>query len=108
VRIIRYLMNNFRLIKIGATQAQRKLFFNLRRQQTRLEANGFSPEPMLLARHLGVKEYTVAEMEHLSVPELSVYAPVYEVDKPTTLLDRVAAKHATPEREVTEHEYRIG
>jgi RNA polymerase sigma-32 factor len=101
-------MNNFRLIKIGTTQAQRKLFFNLRRQQTRLEANGFSPEPMLLARHLGVKECTVAEMDHrLSVPGLSVYAPLYEVDKPTTLLDRVAAKHATPEREVTEHEYLI-
>jgi len=40
--IIRYIMNNWRMVKIGTTQAQRKLFFNLQKERERLEAEGFS------------------------------------------------------------------
>ena len=40
--IYRYLINNWRLVKIGTTQAQRKLFFNLKKETERLEAEGFS------------------------------------------------------------------
>src|ERR1043166_8984118 len=54
--IIRYLMN------IGTTQAQRKLFFNLQREKDRLEAEGFTPGPKLLAQNLQVKESEVVEM----------------------------------------------
>jgi len=43
--IYRYLINNWRLVKIGTTQAQRKLFFNLRKETERLEAEGFAPQP---------------------------------------------------------------
>jgi RNA polymerase sigma-32 factor len=43
--IIRYIMNNWRMVKIGTTQAQRKLFFNLERERKRLESEGFSPAP---------------------------------------------------------------
>ena len=105
--IIRYLMNNWRLIKIGTTQAQRKLFFKLRRHKTRLEAEGFSPEPKLLAQQLGVNEEDVVEMEQrLTLAELSVDAPLDDEKVPATLLDCVADKHATPEGEVAVHEYR--
>jgi len=48
--IYRYLINNWRLVKIGTTQAQRKLFFNLRKESERLEAEGFTPQPRLLAQ----------------------------------------------------------
>src|SRR5262249_24676063 len=61
--IIRYLINNWRLVKLGTTQAQRKLFFNLQREKERLEAEGFSPAPKLIAQNLGVKEEEVVEME---------------------------------------------
>ncbi len=43
--IIRYIMNNWRMVKIGTTQAQRKLFFNLQKERDRLEREGFSPSP---------------------------------------------------------------
>ena len=36
--IIRYLINNWRVVKLGTTQAQRKLFFNLQKEKERLEA----------------------------------------------------------------------
>lgn len=61
--IIRYVMNNFRLVKVGTTQAQRRLFFNLQKEKARLEAEGFKPTPALIAGKLGVKEAEVVEME---------------------------------------------
>jgi RNA polymerase sigma-32 factor len=61
--IIRYIMNNFRLVKVGTTQAQRRLFFNLQKEKARLESEGFTPTPALIAGNLGVKEAEVVEME---------------------------------------------
>ena len=61
--VIRYIMNNFRLVKVGTTQAQRRLFFNLQKEKARLEAEGFKPTPALIAGKLGVKESEVLEME---------------------------------------------
>jgi RNA polymerase sigma-32 factor len=105
--ILRYLMSNWRLIKIGTTRAQRKLFFGLRRQKARLEARGFSPEPTCVASQLGVKEEDVVEMEQrLAVAELSVDAPLGDKERAPTLLDFIADQRATPEGEVAGHEYR--
>ncbi len=75
--MLRYIINNLRLVKIGTTQAQRKLFFNLNKEKAKLEAEGFSPEAKLLAERLNVKESEVIEMEQrLELPDLSVDAPV--------------------------------
>lgn len=75
--IIRYLINNFRLVKVGTTQAQRKLFFNLRKERDRLEREGFFPTPKLLAQRLDVKESEVVEMEQrLLSPDASVHTPI--------------------------------
>jgi len=75
--ILRYLINNIRLVKVGTTQAQRKLFFNLVKEKEKLENEGFVPEAKLLADRLGVKESEVIEMEkRLRLPDLSVDAPV--------------------------------
>jgi len=79
--MLRYLINNIRLVKIGTTQAQRKLFFNLQKEKDRLEAEGFVPEAKLLANRLKVKESEVIEMEQrLALPDLSVDASVRGVD----------------------------
>lgn len=75
--ILRYLINNIRLVKIGTTQAQRKLFFNLVKEKEKLEKEGFVPEAKMLAERLGVKESEVLEMEQrLSLPDVSVDAPM--------------------------------
>lgn len=77
--IIRFVIANWRMVKIGTTQAQRKLFFNLKKEKERLEREGFYPAPQLLAEKLNVKEHEVLEMEQrLSLPDLSVDAPVSE------------------------------
>lgn len=74
--MLRYLIQNVRLVKIGTTQAQRKLFFNLKKEQEKLEREGFIPEAKLLAERLNVKESDVLEMQQrLALPDLSVDAP---------------------------------
>ena len=84
--IIRYIMNNWRMVKVGTTQAQRKLFFNLQKERERLEREGFAPDPKLIADRLGVKESEVVEMEQrLSSRDLSVDAPVNEGEDGTFL-----------------------
>ncbi len=77
--ILKYILDNFRLIKIGTTQAQRKLFYNLMKEKEKMELLGFSPENKRLAEKLDVKENEVAEMDQrLSQSELSIDAPIGE------------------------------
>jgi RNA polymerase sigma-32 factor len=105
--IIRYIMNNWRMVKIGTTQAQRKLFFNLQREKERLEAEGFSPEPKLLAQNLGVKEEEVIEMaQRMASRDVSVDSPIDGDEESATLLDFMADKRANAEEEVASTEYR--
>ena len=61
--ILKYLLDNFRLVKIGTTQAQKKLFYHLMREKERLEAQGLLGGPKLLAERLQVREKDVVEME---------------------------------------------
>lgn len=85
--IYRYLINNWRLVKIGTTQAQRKLFFNLKKETDRLEAEGFTPQPKLIAQRMGVKESEVREMQdRMSQSEVSLDQPVPNTED-TRLLD---------------------
>jgi RNA polymerase sigma-32 factor len=102
--IIRYLMNNWRLVKIGTTQAQRKLFFNLQKERERLEQEGFSPTPRLIAQRLDVKEREVVEMEQrLASRDLSVDTPLAEGED-KTLLDMLPASGSTADQ-VADQEY---
>jgi len=65
------------MVKIGTTQAQRKLFFNLEKERERLEREGFAPTAKLLADKLNVKESEVVEMQQrLGGSDVSVDAPL--------------------------------
>ena len=75
--ILKFIMDNFRLLKIGTTQNQRKLFFNLSKERDKLLAEGFSPEPRLLAERLDVEEEEVVEMsQRLGAWEVSMDSPI--------------------------------
>jgi RNA polymerase sigma-32 factor len=75
--MLKFIMDNWKLVKIGTTQSQRKLFFNLAKERDKLIAEGFTPEPRLLAERLEVKEEEVVEMsQRLGGWELSLTAPV--------------------------------
>jgi len=75
--ILKFIMDNWKLVKIGTTQSQRKLFYNLKREKEKLRALGFEPGPKLLADALNVEE--VIEMDQrLGGWELSLDAPLKE------------------------------
>ena len=75
--ILRFILNNWRLVKIGTTQAQRKLFFNLNKEKARLSALGIEPSPEEIARRLDVTTDEVVQMDRrLSGGDLSLDAPV--------------------------------
>ncbi len=60
--ILKFIMDNWRMVKIGTTQTQRKLFYNLNKERQRLIAQGFDPDNKTLAENLGVSESSVLEM----------------------------------------------
>jgi RNA polymerase sigma-32 factor len=62
--MLRAALAGARLVKLGTTEAQRKLFFRLRKEQARLAAQGIEPDPQALARELGVPVAAVTEMAH--------------------------------------------
>jgi RNA polymerase sigma-32 factor len=104
--MIRYIMNDWRMVKIGTTQAQRKLFFNLQKEKEKLEAEGLTPGPKLLAQRLNVKEDEVVEMEQrLAHRDLSVDVPLGEGDE-ATMLNFLPDEKQSPEEQFAEAQYR--
>ncbi|HET7754570.1 MAG TPA: RNA polymerase factor sigma-32 [Anaeromyxobacteraceae bacterium] len=75
--IIRFIMENWRMVKLGTTQAQRKLFFNLSKEREKLLARGIDPTPKLLAKNLQVQEHEVEEMAaRMAGDDVSLDAPL--------------------------------
>jgi RNA polymerase sigma-32 factor len=98
-------MNDWRMVKIGTTQAQRKLFFNLQKEKEKLEAEGITPGPKLLAQRLNVKEDEVVEMEQrLASRDLSVDMPMGG-DEEATLLHFLPDQKESPEEQIAETQY---
>jgi len=104
--MIRYIMNDWRMVKIGTTQAQRKLFFNLQKEKEKIEAEGLMPGPKLLAQRLHVKEDEVVEMEQrLGSRDLSVDVPIGDDDE-ATLLNFLQDNKQSPEEQFADAQYR--
>jgi len=106
--ILKFILNNWRLVKIGTTQAQRKLFFNLRKEREKLEQLGFQPTTALLAEKLEVPEREVIEMERrLAAPEASLDAPVGhgDDDGARTRLDYLPSEDDRPDHTVAQNEF---
>lgn len=61
--ILKFIMDNWRMVKIGTTQVQRKLFYNLNKERQKLIAQGFDPDLAMLSERLGVSEEHIAEMD---------------------------------------------
>ncbi len=95
--ILKYIMDNWKIVKMGTTQAQRKLFYKLRKEKERLSALGFEPTPAEIAKRLGVKEKEVEEMEtRMFSQDLSLEAPV-SYDSEDTLASFLKDERPTPE-----------
>ncbi|MDL2271632.1 RNA polymerase factor sigma-32 [Desulfovibrio sp. OttesenSCG-928-I05] len=75
--ILKFIMDNWRMVKIGTTQAQRKLFYNLNKERQKLIAQGFDPDASKLSKSLNVSEHQVIEMEQrMDGSDVSLDAPL--------------------------------
>jgi RNA polymerase sigma-32 factor len=75
--ILKYILDNFRLVKIGTTSDQKKLFYNLLKEKQRLMGQGIQPEVKLLSQNLGVSEKSVELMDlRLGQQETSLDRPL--------------------------------
>lgn len=104
--ILRYLLNTFRLVKVGTTQDQRKLFYNLKKEKAKLERQGFLPDTKLLADRLQVSERAVIEMDQrLGGWEASLDQPLSQ-DTEGTLLDVLPAPVPAADEQLADTELR--
>lgn len=60
--ILKFILDNFRMVKVGTTGEQKKLFYNLMREKQRLLAMGIEPDASKISKNLGVSEKAVIEM----------------------------------------------
>ena len=75
--ILKFIMDNCRLVKIGTSQVQRKLFYRLNKEKKRLAAEGIEAENSVLSQRLQVKESDVESMgQRLDNHEISLESPV--------------------------------
>jgi len=71
-----YLLRNWSIVRVGTTAAQKKLFYNLKREQQKFEREGLKPEPKQIAHALHVEESDVKLMqERMSGRDVSLSAP---------------------------------
>jgi RNA polymerase sigma-32 factor len=96
--ILRYIMDNWKMVKLGTTEAQRKLFFKLRQEQERLVKLGLEATPKLLAERLNVTEQDVVDMDQrLGHDELSLDSPMKAGDEDSqTRGDSLLSPNAVP------------
>jgi len=102
----KYILDNFRLIKVGTTQNQRKLFFNLGKEKEKLINQGLEPQPRHLAERLNVKESEVVEMsQRLGKGERSMDSPIGEFPG-EAFGERLPDKSADIEEELSWRQHR--
>jgi RNA polymerase sigma-32 factor len=105
--ILKYILDNFRIVRLGTTRAQRKLFFRLNKEKRKLELEGFEVEPKLLAERLEVSEEDVVDMnQRLTEGDLSMNAPLRRDEGGTEYGDMVADRRPSAERDVADNEFR--
>lgn len=79
-----YLMRQYSMVRIGTTQNQRKLFYNLEKEREKLLHEGMEVTPKLLSSRLGVSEDEIKSMElRLGGRDLSLDQPLDESSKST-------------------------
>lgn len=102
--IVKFLLDNVRLVRVGTTNARRKLLRNLRQEKARLEAQGFEVGPKMLAEHFNVSVEDVKDVEKaLYAKDVSLDAPLGD-EEDRTRGDVFASTGPSVEEEVARRE----
>ncbi|HXK60478.1 MAG TPA: RNA polymerase factor sigma-32 [Acidobacteriota bacterium] len=89
--IIKFILDNFRIVRIGTTNERRRLLFNLRKEKERLRLQGIEPTPALVAARLNVTPEEVQAVEHtIEATDLSLDSYTNE-EEDTRYIDTLTA-----------------
>ncbi len=90
--ILKFIMNNWRMVKIGTTQVQRKLFYNLNKERQKLISQGFDPDAAMLSERLGVSVDQIHEMDQrLGSADMSLDVQISDDSGGATRMDFLPA-----------------
>ena len=104
--ILKFLLDNARLVRIGTTNTRRKILRNLGREKQKLEAKGITPTSRLLAENLGVDERELIEVqEGMSGADISLDAPVKD-EGSTPLVDTLNLMEEAVDEKIVQGEFR--
>ncbi len=105
--ILKFLLDNARMVKIGTTNARRKILMNLNREKRELEAKGIVPTSKLLAQNLGVDEQELQEVEQgMAGPDISLDAPVGNEDGDRHYVDTLHMMEQSVDEKIAHGEFR--
>ena len=77
--MLKYLMDSWSIVKLGANNSDRKLFYNLKREKEKLERHGITASSEVLAGHFDVGISDIEGMEmRLSSGDVSLEAEFYD------------------------------
>lgn len=103
--IIKFIIDNWKMVKVGTTNIRRKLLFNLSQEIQRLEKEGYRPEPKLLAERFGADEKDVIDVQKsLASPDVYLDAPVNE-EESRSLHELIASSESAQEEEFLAKEF---
>jgi RNA polymerase sigma-32 factor len=105
--IIKFLLDNARLVRIGTTNERRKILMNLNKEKRELEAKGIAPTTQLLAQNLGVNESEILEVEQgMTGPDVSLDAPIGSDDHGLRYIDSLHALEERADEKIARGEFR--
>ena len=105
--ILKFLLDNARMVKIGTTNTRRKILMNLNREKRELEARGIVPTSRLLAENLGVDEQELLEVEQgMAGADVSLDAPVGDDEGETRYIDTLHLMEQSVDEKIAQGEFR--
>ena len=105
--ILKFLLDNTRMVKIGTTNVRRKILMNLNKEKRELEAKGIIPTSKLLAQNLGVDEKELRDVEQgMAGVDVSLDAPVGKEDGDTHYIDTLRLMEQSIDEKIAHGEFR--
>jgi len=105
--ILKFLLDNSRMVRIGTTNARRKILMNLNREKRELEAKGIVPTSKLLAENLGVDEQELREVEQgMTGMDISLDAPLDGESGDTRYVDTLRLMEQSVDEKIAHGEFR--
>ncbi len=105
--IIKFLLDNSRMVRVGTTNTRRKILMNLNRERRELEAKGITPTLKLLAQNLGVEEAEVREVEQaMTGPDISLDAPLGSRNGEKPYIDTLRLMEQSVDEKIAQGEFR--